>query len=99
MTNEVSVTDIEDKPCQLALRIMNVDTPDSTIVRISWRDYSYLQHLIEDGKGGRDGGIRRHAVGKSWLDEQPPWRAVRCLKSERNSSKVTWKRMSPVLGH
>jgi hypothetical protein len=40
VTTEVSVTDIEDKPCQLALRTMNVDTPDSVIVRISWRDYS-----------------------------------------------------------
>ena len=40
VTTEVSVTDIKDKPCQLALRTMNVDTPDSVIVRISWRDYS-----------------------------------------------------------
>jgi hypothetical protein len=40
VTIEVGVTDIEDKPCQLALRTMNVDTPDSAIVRISWRDYS-----------------------------------------------------------
>lgn len=53
---------------------------------------------MEDGKSGRDGLIRRHAVGKSWSDAQPPWRAVRCLKSsERNSSEVTWKRVSPVL--
>lgn len=40
VTTEVSVTDIEDKPCQLVLQTMNVDTPDSAIVRISWRDYS-----------------------------------------------------------
>jgi hypothetical protein len=40
VTIEVGMTDIEDKPCQLASRTMNVDTPDSAIVRISWRDYS-----------------------------------------------------------
>jgi len=28
VTTEVSVTDIEDKPCQLALRTVDVDTPE-----------------------------------------------------------------------